>query len=96
LDAFNLKVKELSDSFLIQFNFLLMKKFRLLLLSLAFLAFATSMVDAHDCADTFAGTWYICDPADAYVIMQAVADRCGNGDYLFHFKFLPADLCEPI
>jgi hypothetical protein len=87
-------VKGLKDFFLNQFNFLLMKKFRLLLLSLAFLAFATSMVDAHDCEETFTGTWHYCTEEDQQAIMDAVTAQCGAGNYTYHWVLLPIEICN--
>ena len=72
-----------------------MKKLRLLLLSFAFMAFATSMADAHDCEETFTGSWWVCNDDDKQQIRDAVNARCGIGVYTYHWHQLPPSVCNP-
>lgn len=81
LNAFNLKVKGLKDFFLNQFNFLLMKKFRLLLLSFAFLTFTSAAEDPpYNCSG---GTHYGCTN-DIVGWIEALPSTCiGCAEFIF-------------
>lgn len=93
-EYFQIESERVGQHFLYSNNIFTMKKFRLLLLSLAFLAFATSMVDAHDCEETFTGTWHYCTEEDQQAIMDAVTAQCGAGNYTYHWVLLPIEVCN--